>query len=254
MADIKLKQLEDQLKRIGCNFRFWGRSELRELANVLLPNEVVMHCVNGSYEGGFALLAATNQRVLLIDKKPFYLTLEDIRFDMISEIDYNHRLLNSTVFICTPNKALRFLGYNQIRLRQLFHFVQTQVMEIRQHYQHQGQLWKEYAESLSQPANAAPPVQTAAPQPEPVAAYAAGMPQQLPGVTATDNSGTVPVQSAATQAATPQHHRRMPLHPAAYHTVAPVIRAYTRMPMMSRQRRFLGSRAINIGNYQRGAS
>jgi hypothetical protein len=66
MADIRIKQLEDQLKRIGCNYRFWGRAEIRELAYVLLPNEQVKHCVNGSYDGGFALIAATDQRVLLV--------------------------------------------------------------------------------------------------------------------------------------------------------------------------------------------
>jgi len=240
MADNKLGQLEIQLKRIGCNFRFWGRSELKELANVLLPGEIVEHCVNGSYEGGFALLVATNQRVLLIDKKPFYLTLEDIRFDMISEIDYNHRLLNSTVFICTPNKAMRFLGYNQYRLRQLFHFVQTKVMEIRQHYQQQGQLWKEYANSLAQGGDGSVPMQ---PDYNPnmaeqlnVAALAT-QPPQFPGSAQALQKASAPSQTA------PSH--RMPLHPSAYHTVAPVVSAYTRMPMMSRQRRFLGSRAIH---------
>ena len=73
MADQKFKQLEEQLKRIGSNYQFWGRSEIRELAHVLLPGEIIEHCINGYYEGGFALLAATNQRVLLVDKKPFYL-------------------------------------------------------------------------------------------------------------------------------------------------------------------------------------
>ncbi|HEU0266265.1 MAG TPA: PH domain-containing protein, partial [Candidatus Saccharimonadaceae bacterium] len=136
------KELEARLKEIGCNFRFWGRAELRELANVLLPDEIVEICVNGQYEGGFAMLVATDQRVLLIDKKPMYLTLEDIRFDMIAEVDYNHRMLNAAVFICTPNKSLRFIAYNHVRLRKLFTFVQQRVMEIRQHYQQQSQVWR----------------------------------------------------------------------------------------------------------------
>lgn len=221
MADSKLKQLEDRLKQIGCNFRFWGRTELRELANVLLPGEVVEHCVNGSYEGGFALLVATDQRVLLIDKKPFYLTLEDVRFDMISEVDYNHRLLNATIFICTPNnKSLRFLGYNQDRLRKLFHFVQTRVMEVRQHYTQQMQPDLPIAAQPFEPylASVAPSealAQSPAPQFEQQAPTASPVPTAAP-----------PVQ---------QMQRR----------VAPIVSAYTRLPIMSRQRRFLGARAIN---------
>lgn len=136
---VDVKTIEAQLKQIGCNFRFWGRPELRELSNVLLPGERVMHCVNGVYEGGFAMLCATDQRVLLIDKKPMYLTIEDIRFDMIAEMDYNYRLLNSSLMIYTPNKVLHFTAYNQPRLRQLYIFVQNCVMEIRQHYLQQYQ-------------------------------------------------------------------------------------------------------------------
>lgn len=230
MADLKLKELEDQLKRINCNFRFWGRSEIKELAHVLFPGEVVEHCVNGSYEGGFALLAATNQRVLLVDKKPMYLTLEDVRFDMIAEVDYNHRLLNARIFICTPNKSLDFVGYNHARLRALFHFVQTRVMEIRQHYSVQSQQMQQQL----------PPQQSFTPSP--VMAQQVASPittvqqsnQPLGSMSEPDDMQQPQSQSQTLQAAQSVFHRQ-----------APVISAYTRLPLMSRQRRFLGSRAMN---------
>jgi hypothetical protein len=251
MADMRLKQLEDQLKEIGCNFRFWGRAELRELANVLLPGEKLTHCVNGSYEGGFALLAATDQRVLLVDKKPMYLTLEDIRFDMISEVDFNHRLLNANIFLCTPNKSLRFVGYNHARLRKLFHYVQTRVAEIRQHYtvlqQNQTPTQPQLPPAAQPPAllamsdqfnvqqpQSAQPV-SASPAPDMAlfdAAAIAPQPQSMPAETAQELPGPKLYQPTITQA-------------AAYRVTAPVISAYTRLPLMSRQRRFLGSRAMN---------
>jgi hypothetical protein len=222
MADLKFKQLEDQLKRIGCNFQFWGRAELKELANVLLPGERVEHVVNGSYEGGFALLAATDQRVLLVDKKPMYLTLEDIRFDMISEVDYNHRLLSANIHICTTNKSLRFTAYNHARLRKMFHFVQTRVMDIRQHYAQTAQAQQQFQQQLQQQAQ---------------------------------QSGYVPqyqyeaVPSGQFQV-TARHQPLPPMptqqfHPMQYRHVPPIISASTRLPIMSRQRRFLGSRAMN---------
>lgn len=219
MADLRLKHLEDQLKKIGCNFQFWGRSEIKELANILLPGETVEHVVNGTYDGGFAMLAATNQRVLLIDKKPMYLTLEDVRFDMIAEIDYNHRLMNATVFIFTPSKSLKFTGYNQARLRNLFQFVQTRVMEIRQHYTMQAQ------------------------QPPPVQASSAAVADSSEAVlsrSATDNV------APAGQIGQTDSISGLPAQPPLqYGRQAPVISAYTRLPMRSRQRRFLGARAIN---------
>jgi hypothetical protein len=63
-----------------------------------------------------------------------FLTLEDIRFDMIAEIDYHARLLDSTVHIITPNRKLVFRSWNQKRLRVLLNYTQARVMEIRQHF------------------------------------------------------------------------------------------------------------------------
>ncbi|HSW65922.1 MAG TPA: PH domain-containing protein [Bacillota bacterium] len=131
---VTLSFVEEQLKRVGCNFRWWGRAEIRELANVLMPDEIIAGCANGRYENGFALLCVTNHRVLLVDRKPMFLTLEDIRFDMITEIDYSARLLDSTVNIMTPNRKLIFTSWSRDRLRKMLDYTQRRVMEVRQQY------------------------------------------------------------------------------------------------------------------------
>jgi|GEM_PF-857506 hypothetical protein len=241
MADVKWKELEDQLKKIGCNFAFWGRSELHELANVLLPGETVEHCVNGSYEGGFAMLVATDQRVLLIDKKPLYLTLEDVRFDMVAEVDFNHRLLNSNIFICTPNKSLRFIGYNHMRLRKLFHYVQTRVAEIREHY-------TVLQQTLPQAPTASLPASQVAPSA--VVDATVSQPEQPTEQLSAPAAPAIPATSDAAEAPRPLSGPRLYVpkltQAAAYRPTAPVLGAYTRLPLMSRQRhRFLGARAMN---------
>ncbi len=123
MVDPKV--IEDQLKRIDFKTHGWGRTEVKELPHILLPDEAIHECVNGIYEGGFALLVATDTRVLLVDKKPLnYLTVEDMRYDLISEIDYSHRLLGANISIASGDKALKFRSYNQQRLRKLVSHVQ----------------------------------------------------------------------------------------------------------------------------------
>ena len=131
---VTITYIEEQLKRVGCNFRFWGRPEIRELAKILLPDEIIAGCVNGRYEGGFALLCVTNMRVLLVDRKPMFLTLEDIRFDMIAEMDFSARLLDSTIRVITPNRTLIFTAWSNQRLRKILNYTQQRVMEIRQPY------------------------------------------------------------------------------------------------------------------------
>src|SRR4051812_34181115 len=117
---VDVGQIHRQLKDLGFNIHGWGRSEVKELANIILPDEEIHEVVNGFYEGGFALLIATDVRVLLIDSKPLnYLKIEDLRFDMINEMDYSHRLLGAQINIATGNKNLRFRSYNQPRLRKL---------------------------------------------------------------------------------------------------------------------------------------
>jgi hypothetical protein len=144
--------IEEQLKRIGCNYRWWGRAEVRELANILLPEETIAQCVNGHYEGGFAMLTVTDHRLLLVDRKPMFLSLEDIRFDMISEIDYSARLMDGTVHIITPTHKLVFNSWNQARLRRLLDYTQQRVMEIRQHFMlQQLQAAQGYAQSTNAP-------------------------------------------------------------------------------------------------------
>jgi hypothetical protein len=129
---VSKKYVDRQLKEIGFKPNGWGRGEVNELPNIILPDEQIFECVNGIYDGGFALLIATDVRVLLIDQKPMnYLTVEDLRFDMINEMDYSHRLLGARISISSGSKTLKFLSYNQPRLRKLIGHVQHSMAEAK---------------------------------------------------------------------------------------------------------------------------
>lgn len=130
---VSMQEVETQLTHVGCNFRLWGRAEIRELSNVLMPDEKIAQAVNGSYEGGFAMLVVTSYRVLLVDRKPMLLTIEDIRYDMMSEVDFHNRLLGATVKIFTPMRNLVFNSWSNTRLRKCVNYIQQRVAEIRQH-------------------------------------------------------------------------------------------------------------------------
>lgn len=127
---VSQQSVELQLAKLGFNHHSWGRSEVGELSNILLDGEEILEVINGTYEAGFALLLATNIRVILVDKKPLnYLTVEDMRFDMISELDYSHRLFSAQISITAGNKSLKFRSYNQPKLRKLINHVQHLIAE-----------------------------------------------------------------------------------------------------------------------------
>lgn len=123
-----------QLKAINAEFKFWGRGEIKELEHILVPSETIAYCMHGRYEGGFAVLCVTDMRILLIDKKPFYLTLEDLRYDMVSEVDFSRRLVDSTITVCTVNKKLNFTSFKGQILRKATAYIQGRIMEFRQQY------------------------------------------------------------------------------------------------------------------------
>src|SRR5437868_7762248 len=130
---VSQEEVEKQLKAIDFKVHGWGRAEVKELPNIILPEEVIYECVNGFYEGGFALLLATKVRVLLVDKKPLnYLTVEDMRFDNISEIDYSHRVIGAHITVSAGDKHLVFTSYNQQRLRKLIGHTQHCMAKLKQ--------------------------------------------------------------------------------------------------------------------------
>lgn len=135
---VHISIIEARLVKLGFHATRWFRPEIRELQHILLDSEEIVGCVQGRYFGGFALLVATDHRLLLIDKKIPYLSVEDIRYDMISEIDYSAQLFDATVTIFTVNKQHRFSSWkHKHHLRKVTSYAQQRVMELRQ-YQHQG--------------------------------------------------------------------------------------------------------------------
>jgi hypothetical protein len=60
--------------------------------------------------------------------------MEDIRYDMVSEVDFSARLIDSNVRICTPNKDLRFRSFSGAVLRKMTAYIQNRIMEFRQQH------------------------------------------------------------------------------------------------------------------------
>ena len=125
--------IEARLGELGFKASRWFNAEIRELEHILMEDEKIISLACGRYFGSFALLVATDQRLLLIDKRVFFMTIEDTRYDMISEIDYNSQVYSATVTVFTMNKTHKFTSWKYKReLRGLTTYVQRRVMEFRQ--------------------------------------------------------------------------------------------------------------------------
>lgn len=128
---VSTEVVRRQIKNLAVSMPFWYNPELRELPRIMREGEIIQLMVFGRYEGGTALLCATNYRILLVDKKPMFLTVEDIRYDMVAEVDYAHYFLGATMHVRSFSKDFKFKSFRQLELRKFTSHVQNKVMEQR---------------------------------------------------------------------------------------------------------------------------
>jgi hypothetical protein len=127
-----IKGLDNRLRQPSLRFRFFGRSEIRELNHILEKDEHVHHCAFGFYQGGSGILVATNNRILLVDKRPFYLNIEDFRYEQISKTVLLTQFLQGTIYIQSRIKKLVFRSISDERLRNIKDFISGKVYEVQE--------------------------------------------------------------------------------------------------------------------------
>jgi hypothetical protein len=179
---------------------------------------------------------ATKNRLLVVDKKPFnYLAVEDMRFDMINEFDYQHRLFGAQIKISAGNKLLHFTSLNQVRLRRVLSYVQTRMIEVKQEQQEWQENQQRHLAQMNKQLEAFLQLQQLQQQ----QAW-----QQLQAGYGGAPSGGYPTQYSIPAASAPEPHTiasrvltPAQLGLAAMKRVVPVISAYTRLPLLSQRYR-----------------
>ena len=238
---VSQKSVTKQLRQVGCDYALWGRTEIHELANILMDNERIMQAINGYYDGGFALLCTTNYRVLVVDKKPFLLTVEDLRYDMIAEVDYSSRIFSAVLHIYTPLRTLMFTSWSMTKLRKTTNYIQQRVMELRNN----DYLASQFATTAAQKMPVAPAIR---PQPQrkklfPMykaggnAAAAGSMPSNPIQPAGMTNYSVTP-RELVDQLETDAGLGAVPTTPRPIQATRQLINPYTKVPLLARRRKY----------------
>lgn len=126
--------IEARLGKLKFKSSRWFQAEISELQHILMDHEKIVALACGRYFGSFALLVATDQRLLLIDKRVFFMNYEDTRYDMISEIDFNSQFYSATLTVFTVNKTHKFTSWKyKNQLRVITNYIQNRVADLRSH-------------------------------------------------------------------------------------------------------------------------
>lgn len=116
------KQIVPELRQLGAvQYDLW-LPESHVLPKVLHPNEKLKGIVYGRYRQeqadlvviGRGALIATDKRVLLVDRKPLYMRVAAIKYEVISAVVYSKIGIMSTVTIHTRMaKSIHVRTFNQ---------------------------------------------------------------------------------------------------------------------------------------------
>ena len=131
---VAQKTIKSQLSRLRLHMWIFGRAEVRELRKILKPGEVIVHCAHGYYHGGSGLLIATNERLLLIDKRPFYLNLEEMKYQNIKGVDVAQHLLTATISLHSGYQNIRFKSVSDARLKMIAEYVEEEIQVARRRF------------------------------------------------------------------------------------------------------------------------
>jgi len=103
-----LEDVNNQIKGLSGLQKYLGRKEIKELPNILWPDEKIENLVQGTYANGNGILVATTKRLVFVNKGlMFGLKVEDFPYEKISSVQYETGLVfgKLTIF-ASGNKAM----------------------------------------------------------------------------------------------------------------------------------------------------
>lgn len=123
------KELRYRLRNIGHNNWLLGRTEVQQLPHILFDDEVVHRIITGGCPDGIAIMVATNKRLLLVDKSPFTLNVEDFPYAHITTAEYHFGFIFGALKVCTLSRELLFTRINPRKIGSFAKFVHFKIRE-----------------------------------------------------------------------------------------------------------------------------
>lgn len=120
--------VESEIRGVGGDAYDMRLPETRLLPTIIQPDEHITGIVYGRYkfaqppQTGRGAIVVTNRRILLVDKKPFYVRCDEISHYVISAITYSHVGPMGTVVLHTRMGDIQVRTFNQ---RCAEHFVKA---------------------------------------------------------------------------------------------------------------------------------
>lgn len=108
----KVKRVKRELLDAGATLYGLLKSETRVLPKLLHPAEHVEAVIYGQHNSNSAMLVATDERIIYVDKKPIALMLDEVSYEVVSGIELDIHLFFASLILHTPVKNYNFRFVN----------------------------------------------------------------------------------------------------------------------------------------------
>ena len=124
-------EVRRQLMAAGFRLKYLGWSAMHQLPMILEDGEIIQRVVSGLYDDGYAVVLATDRRVLFLDKKIMSFRAEDIRYEMVSEVEHYLGPLAAKLRIHCLSKSFEVKSLNHSSVQAFAIYVEQTANQFR---------------------------------------------------------------------------------------------------------------------------
>ena len=124
-----LNHVKDELRLRGANAYNMWLPETQYLPHILHKDEHIMGSVFGKYKEGRGALIATDQRILVLDKKPGFMHCDELTFMIIGGVTYTRGLLFGYVILHTRLGDFSFRTFNLKNAANFVDYIETKCVQ-----------------------------------------------------------------------------------------------------------------------------
>ena len=127
-ADL-LRDITTQLRRRGAVAYDLHLPETKYLTQILHKDENIMGAVFGKYKDGRGAMIATDQRVLVINKKPLFLQCDELTYTIVAGVSFSKSPLISYVTLHTRLGDFKFKTFNLKGAANFVDYIETKCVQ-----------------------------------------------------------------------------------------------------------------------------
>lgn len=124
------KRVAQELQDAGFPHYELIRMEARYLPRIIHSFEHIGGVVYGHHKDGFAILVATNKRVIFLDKKPLFVNEDEISYRAVSGVNISHAGPGLTVTLHTKIKDYTIQTFNEKSAQIFVSYIESRSLEL----------------------------------------------------------------------------------------------------------------------------